>query len=123
MKRLLAIGILAVLVSAFVVPARVLAQEPVPSPTPTNWFLAWDHNGINVDGFKLFIDGGNVFDLGLPTPEPDGKYLSPFPALTPGPHTLEVSAFNVAGESGKATLVVNVVVVPADPTNLIIFVQ
>ena len=123
MKRILTIGLLVILSSVLLISTQAFAQEPVPSPTPANYFLGWNHNGINVDGFKLFIDGGNVFDLGLPTPEPDGKYLSPFPALTPGPHTLEVLAFNVAGESGKAVLVVNVVVVPADPSNLIIFVQ
>ena len=122
MKRLLVIGILAVLVSAFVA-STAFAQGPVPSPTPANWFLAWDHNGINVDGFKLFIDGGTGVDLGLPTPQPDGRYQVPFPALTPGTHTLEVAAFNVAGDSGRAVLVIEVVVIPADPTNLGIVVQ
>lgn len=97
------------------------AQTPVPSPTPSTYNLQWDHDGVNLDGFKFYIDG-TVSDLGLVIRRPDGTYRIPFPALTPGTHTLEVSAYNIAGESGKAVLSIRVVVIPADPTNLIIVV-
>lgn len=41
-----------------------------------------------------------------------------FPAFTPGNHTLTISASNVAGESGKSTvLTFAFVVVPGTPTN------
>jgi hypothetical protein len=45
----------------------------------------------------------------------------PFPAFTPGNHTLQITAQNVAGESGKSSpLSFTFVVVPAVPTGLII---
>lgn len=43
----------------------------------------------------------------------------PFPAFTPGPHTLQVTASNVAGESLKSNVFsFTFVVVPTAPANL-----
>lgn len=44
---------------------------------------------------------------------------APFPAFTPGKHTLTISATNVAGESTKSSpFDFSFVVVPAAPANL-----
>lgn len=94
------------------------AQTPVPSPTPTTYLACWDHDGINVDGFRMFSDGSQVFS-GSPARRPDGSYCTPFPALTPGDHQLAVEAFNIAGPSkGRAVLNVRLVVIPSDAGNV-----
>jgi hypothetical protein len=94
------------------------AQEPVPSPTPTTTRLAWNHDGANLAGFRFYIDSGAAQDVGIPSQTPAGLYNIAFPALTPGIHVLEVSAYNQFFESGRASLSVRVVIVPIDPTNL-----
>jgi len=44
---------------------------------------------------------------------------APFPAFTPGPHTITLSAANAAGEGPKsAVFMFTFVVVPSAPTNL-----
>lgn len=108
---------LILLLALCLLPALASAQTPVPSPTPATTQLAWNHDGVNLDGFALYVDGTRS-DVGLPTRQPDGSYRIPFPALTPGNHTLEVAAYNLAGESTRITLTVTVVVVPAPPTGL-----
>ena len=105
---------------SLLMPGIVEAQVSVPAPTPSSYRLAWDHTGANVDGFALYIDSARQ-DLGPVIPVV-GVYSIAFPALTPGVHTLEVRAYNLAGESGPATLLVTVVVIPADPGNLRIIV-
>lgn len=90
------------------------AQTKIPSPTPANYFLSWDHDGANLDGFALLVDGARK-DLGVIAKAPTGHYEAPFPALTPGAHTLDVVAYNVAGDSPKATLTVAVIVIPTGP--------
>lgn len=94
---------------------------PVPSPTPPTTKLAFDHDGINVDGYHLYTDaaavGVVIQAVAIATPAP--HFESPFPALTPGVHTLQVKAFNIAGESiGSNILSVRLVVIPNGPTNL-----
>lgn len=98
--------------------STVLAQQPVPAPTPSTTKLAWNHDGVNVDGFRLTIDGGTPTDLGAVTRQADGHYEIAFPALTPGLHTLSLVAYNIAGNSASAVLSVRLVAIPADPTNL-----
>ena len=99
------------------------AQVPVPSPTPVTTMLAWDHDGVNVTGFRLRLDGGVPSDLGAVVRQADGHYEIRFPALTPGLHVVAISAYNIAGESGAATLSVQLVVIPATPSNLRIVVN
>lgn len=97
--------------------ATGLAQTPVPSPTPATTSVAWDHDGVNVDSFKLLSDGAVVSTM----PSTDRK--AAFPALTPGMHTLVVQACNIAGCASSTPLVVRIVVVPSNPTNIRIEVQ
>lgn len=95
--------------------ARAEAQTQVPSPTPATTRILWDHDGINTDRYLLIVDGGTPVDLGRPTPVGQ-TYSTPFPALTPGTHTLVICAENVAGRSCAAPVSVAVVVVPTTPT-------
>lgn len=89
------------------------AQTPVPSPPPATLRLAWDHDGINTDLFKVLADGVVVTDN-----IPSTARAVAFPALTPGNHSLTVQACNLAGCSSSAPLLVVVVVMPAPATNL-----
>jgi hypothetical protein len=103
----------------------VSAQHPVPSPVPPTYKLTWDHDGINVSQWTVTIDDGLASGV-VPTPMGgacalDGTICSwqiPFPALTPGTHTLRVSACNVAGCGVSEPFAVVVVVVPGPPVNL-----
>lgn len=72
---------------------------------------------MNTDRYLLIVDGGAPTDLGRPTPTGQ-TYATPFPALTPGTHTITICAENVAGRSCAAPLSVAVVVVPTTPTQV-----
>lgn len=91
------------------------AQTPV-TPTPTTK-LAWDADGFQTEGFNVY-DG--IVQIKTAAPTVAGMtYSVPFPALTPGRHTLGVAAFNQVGESGRAVLTVDVIVrPPSDPFNV-----
>jgi hypothetical protein len=96
------------------------AQTPVPSPTPATTKLAFDHDGVNTDGYRLKIDAAAAVAI-TPTCAVVGSVRScdiPFPALTPGAHTLIVIAWNIAGEAQSDPFAVNVIVVPAKATNI-----
>lgn len=98
------------------------AQTPVPSPTPPTTQLCWNHDGQRISPgeqgrFTLAIDGGTAADLGLPAPT-GTTYCIQFPALTPGAHTLVLSACNIAACAAAPPFPVSVVVSPTAPTNL-----
>jgi hypothetical protein len=113
MKRLLFVLIL-VLVA---LPSA--GQTPVPSPTPPATLLSWDHDGVNTDGYALAVDGvRSVVTATCAVVASVRSCTVPFPALTPGQHTLIVSAYNVAGESAADPFLVNVVVKPLKPVNI-----
>ena len=90
----------------------VAAQEPIAGTER----LAWDHDGINVSRFELSVDGGAPTVLVVT--QAGTEYRAPLPALTPGTHTLAVTACNVAGCSAPLAIQVRVVVIPAVVTNL-----
>ena len=99
------------------VAAPAWAQTPVPSPTPAAYSIEWTHDGVNLEGFIVQVDGVRVADL-LPERRPDGTYRVPVPAMTPGAHTITVEAYNVAGRSAPTTLAVTVMSVPSAVTGL-----
>lgn len=96
-----------------------VAQTPVPSPTPPATKLSWDHDGINTDGYRLKID--DVTSVVVATCAVVNAVRTcdtPFPALTPGTHTLWVIAFNAAGEASSDPFLVSVFVQPTKPTGI-----
>ena len=105
-----------------VLAGEVMGQTQVPSPTPATTRLCWDHDGANLDRFTLAVDAGTPSDVGKPAPTGQ-TYCVPFPALTPGNHTLVVAACNIAGCSASAPFPVSVVVVPTPPGTLRIVTQ
>lgn len=95
-----------------------------PGPTVR---LAWEHDGINLEGFLLYVDG-TAITTPVATPPTGGKigtagtYTIPFPALTPGTHVLTVVARN-AGVTGLNSapsnpLTVSIIVLLNSPTGL-----
>ena len=97
-----------------------LAQTPVPSPTPPTTKLAFDHDGLNTDGYRLKVDALAPVAI-TPTCAVVASVRScelPFPALTPGAHTLTIIAWNIAGEAVSAPFPVTVIVVPTAPANI-----
>jgi hypothetical protein len=105
-------------VAAVLLAVPVFAQTPVPSPTASK--LSWDHDGVNTDGYKLQIDGGEKLAVTATCAVVNGVRSCelPFPALTPGNHALVVLAFNIAGEAASDPFAVVVVVVPGKPVNV-----
>lgn len=101
------------------------AQTPVPSPTPSATRLAWDHDGVNTDGYRLKVDAAAAVDVVATCAVVAGVRTcdTPFPALTPGAHTLLVIAWNIAGETASDPFLVNVIVVPGKAGNLRIIVR
>jgi hypothetical protein len=79
------------------------AQTPVQIPANTAVQVAYDHDGLNVDGFRLKVDG-------TPLATTVGKDvrvidLAPLPS---GNHTILVTAFNTDGETDSDPLLIYV---------------
>jgi hypothetical protein len=107
------------LVVSLLSPLSAAAQAPpVPVPSPNTAKLAWDHDGVNTDGYALAIDGTRaVVQATCAVVATVRSCEMPFPALTPGDHVLIVSAFNAAGEAAADPFRVTVFVAPTKPTN------
>lgn len=110
--------------AAFLACGAASAQTPVPSPTPPTTYIAFEHDGVNTDGYRLRVD--DVTTLVTPTctgVAAERLCTIPFPALTPGNHTLWVIAFNAAGEASSDPFPVTVFVQPAKPANIRIIIK
>ena len=89
--------------------------------------LAWDQANATVTEaqaftYRVYSDGGATGAMLVSVTcvaGPSSTICSaPFPAFTPGPHTLQLTAANAAGESAKsAVLSFTFVVVPSAPGN------
>jgi hypothetical protein len=68
--------------------------------------VAFEHDGIATRGYALYLqreDGTAVrLDLGLLHPDEHGLLSAPLPELPVGLYTLEIVAYNAAGESPRA---------------------
>lgn len=92
------------------------SAQDVALPSATG--LAWDHDGLNVDAFYLVVD-----DVEQTVAIAADARQVPFPALTPGVHTLSIVAGNATARSPRSNvLTVRVLVVPVSPTNFRIIV-
>lgn len=94
------------------------AQAQVPSPIPATTRLAFDHDGLNTDRYELVVNAQAPVDLGRLAPVTGQTYEIPFPALTPGQHTLLVRACNISGCAASPPFPVSVIVQPSAPSPL-----
>lgn len=97
--------------------------------TPTSTFIfdqpAPDAGTAQGYTFKIYIDGNisgqvlaGVTCVASPTAAVQ-TCTAPFPAFTPGTHTIQLTASNVAGESAKsAVFTFTLVAVPGAPGNI-----
>lgn len=99
------------------------AQTTVTNPTGTK--LEWNHDQVGLDqaggGFRLYIAdqvGTALGQVDVPyVKSANNLFSAPFPAMTPGLRTLNVTAYNQFAESLKSnTISVRLVVITA-PTN------
>lgn len=103
---------LVIAVLAVVLSAPVFAQTPVTGAER----LAWEHDGVNVERFEASVDDGAYATV--VTTQNGQTYAAPLPAMTPGLHTINVRACNLAGCSAPLSVQVRVVVIPAPISNL-----
>jgi hypothetical protein len=93
----------------------ILSEDYHMTVTP-QVLIGWDHDGLNLDGFKVYVNGGTepVVTLDSAARTVSGPDLG----LISGEYTITVSAFNAAAESVAAELTINVVTeAPAAPDN------
>ena len=113
--RITPISMLALL-ALLLAPVAAAAQ---PTPVLPTSQLAWDHDGVDTDGYELQVDGGDWTAVATSPGEGPGVFIAAMPSLTPGSHTLAVRACGLAGCSeGSEVLTVRLVVVPTRPGNL-----
>jgi hypothetical protein len=81
--------------------------------------LAFTHDGINTDRYELKLDAGvSQVVTATPLPTVPGDFTIPLPAMTPGVHSLIVSACNFSGCASAPVLSVRVVILPGIPVNV-----
>lgn len=99
-----------------------LAQSAVPGST-----LAWDQSNTDAVSaqaytYKYYADGssvGVVLTGVVCSGSAPVSCTAPFPAFTPGQHSLQLTATNAAGESVKSSpFAFTFVVVPSAPANI-----
>lgn len=80
--------------------------------------FAFDHDGLDTDGYQLYINGAVVRTVGVAALV-NGSVLIPFPAGLPkGTYTFEVHAYNAIGEGVGAQLTLSVTAGnPSNPKN------
>src|SRR5262245_42710209 len=111
----------AILVCA-ILPASLSAQTPA---TPADR-LAWTQSGpslseVQAYTYRLYVDGtAHVLTVVTCTGTgTDYQCIGDFPPMTPGPHSLQLSAANATGEGLKSIpLAVIFSVLPATPINV-----
>ncbi len=123
--RIAAIAICGVFLANLASAQTVVVKSPVPGTT----MVAFDHLDAEFkasladanagSGYRMIVDG-NPFNIPTVNLIPTGQGFSvAFPALTPGEHTLTISAYNVAGEAVSNELLrVRLVVAPGKPNNI-----
>jgi hypothetical protein len=94
-----------------------LAQLPIEAGK--QFTLAATHDGVNVDGFRVYVDGAQAApDIPASAVVSGTVTSAPLAGLTPGSHTLQMSAFNAIGEVKSAPLLISAITLPTAPTGL-----
>lgn len=81
--------------------------------------VAWDHDGLNVTGFAITVDGVRT-DLGMTPVKVGTTYTIPAPAQlnVTGSHTITVEAYNGNGNAVSLPLTITVYKLPNPVSNL-----
>ena len=118
MKRILLFTTLLLLVSSY-----VNAQTGTPSSK-----LTWDQQSSDLATAQAFtykyypdssVTGTTLVGVICTGTTAPFVCQSPFPAFTPGAHTLTLTASNLAGESAKSLVIsFTFVVIPSAPSNI-----
>jgi hypothetical protein len=111
----------------FVIVALLISSSAFSQATNTSK-IAWDQAALTLSDsqgytYKYYPDGSatgtafaNVVCTGATSPF---QCEAPFPAFTPGNHTIQLTAGNIAGESVKTSpFAFAFVVTPASPSNV-----
>jgi hypothetical protein len=81
--------------------AAVSAQSANDLLNPST--ISFEHDGKNVTGFVAYVsaDSGLLLrlDLGPLRPDDQGRIVASVPSLPPGDYSIEIAAYNAAGES------------------------
>lgn len=99
------------------------------TPAVSTSFLEWDQDAPTLQDaigytYRYYPDGGSgqpLANVACQTTQSPTVFLcrAPFPAFTPGNHTVEITASNLAGESTRSNLLAFIfVVTPAAPSGL-----
>lgn len=113
---------LALLALALLALPTVALAQPAVTPGAGAFF---DHDGVNVASWGLQLDGGTWTAIapvkgarvGTATPAVY-EWSFPFPAATPGPHTLKLRACNIGGCTESDAFAFQMIVLPSKPTNI-----
>ena len=97
------------------VAAPVAAQTSVPANAVLT--LAADHDGANTDGYRVYVDGVKVSDVPK-TALVAGVLTATVPAQKPGPHTVQLAAYNAVAEVKSDPVTFTALQTPLKPSNL-----
>jgi hypothetical protein len=123
--RTLVVAVVVMLAGLLLLAPVAGAQTPVPSPTPATIMIAFDHDGVNTDGYRIKIDAAPAVAI-APTCAVVASVRTcetPFPAMTPGNHSFVLIAWNAAGEASSPPFLVTLFVAPTAPTTIRIVIR
>lgn len=119
MKRKIVTAVFAVLLT---LASGVLYSQSnnLPMSQLASYRVVWEHDGIDVEGFKLYVNKTLKADLGAVARQTNGTYTVPLPTnLARGDNMFEVTAYSINGESVPSNAVSRRVVgTPNRATNL-----
>jgi hypothetical protein len=102
-----------------------LTAQAQPAVVPGTTLLLFDHDGLRVDKWERQIDAEawaavspvKGAQVGTTTPAVF-VWSIPFPAVTPGPHTITLRACNAAGCAASPAFAFTVIAMPSAPANI-----
>jgi hypothetical protein len=95
-------------IASLVAPALATASaapQSLAKPATDPSAITFEHDGARVSGFALYVTSAEGLstriDIGMPRRDKSGKLIAQLPALSPGTYTVDVVAYNQAGESPR----------------------
>ena len=112
-----------VTVAVLIGSAQPVTAQTTAVPANTAFQLQFAHDGVNVTGYRCYVDGKPA-GADLPaSARVGGTVTCTVPGQSVGAHTVQAAAFNTFGETRSATLAFTTGTPPAAPTNLQIVLQ